>query len=293
MRRPYIAFCSPQPLAVLKSRRYQPVCKPPKWSGTLQAAARPRIVLLPGMDGTASLLIDRFARQICRGSAGAMAMDATRMVLVDYPRDRHLSCSALAEFVAEWYLLPLADDERGYVVVAQSFSGHVALYLSSCRAGNRKRLPGHKGTVFVNCFCSLPTRWAKPFMGAIPETVFARQPPAWVTTRFFFGRGGTPTQMRAVQDVVAPVLPSVMKARIDAIANEDTWYLWRDLLLLPEALYIYGSADVLVGATKHVGLLRESRRDVEFVGVVDAGHLVLQTHGEMCARLIEGFVSRC
>lgn len=257
------------------------------------ASTRTRIVLLPGMDGTASLLIDNFARYICNPGAGVA--DASRVVLVDYPRDRYLSSRELADYVAESYLAPLADDERGYVLVAQSFSGHVALQLSSRRKSETSEpLPGlYKGTVFVNCFCSLPVRWAGPALRAVPESVFKRQPPAYFVAHFFLGQRGGSGMMEAVQKVVRPVLPSVMKSRLLLIVDEDSWHLWRDSAVLSEsnALFLYGSGDLLVGGTEHIALLRNSRRDIEFVEVPGGPHLLLQTDGVECARVVDEFAS--
>lgn len=257
------------------------------------ASTSTRIVLLPGMDGTASLLIDNFARYICNSGGGSA--DASRVVLVDYPRDRYLSSRELADHVAESYLAPLADDERGYVLVAQSFSGHIALQLASRQESETlAALPGlYKGTVFVNCFCSLPMRWAGPVMRALPESVFARQPPSYLVARFFFGQSGSGDMMKAVQKVVQPVLASVMKSRLLLIVEEDSWHLWRDLAVVPQsaALFLYGSGDVLVGATEHITLLRESRSDIEFVEVPGGPHLLLQTNGSECARLVDEFAS--
>lgn len=257
------------------------------------AVASTRIVLLPGMDGTSALLVDTFARHLCNSGPGGS--DPSRVVLVDYPRHRCLSCSQLAEHVMETYLRPLSSDERGYVIVAQSFSGHVALHLLNNCCGNPSgKLPGvYKGTVFVNGFCSLPMSWAKPIIRALPQSIFARQPPAWLAARFFFGRDGSVSQMKAVQDVVSPVAPFVMKARLLAVANENSWHLWRDQSVLPEctALFLYGSGDVLVGATDHIKLLQESRMDVDFVGVEGGAHLLLQTKGAACASLIDDFAS--
>lgn len=257
------------------------------------ASTSTRVVLLPGMDGTASLLIDNFARSICNTGTGSA--DVSRIVLVDYPRDRHLSSEELADYVAESYLARLADDERGYVLVAQSFSGHVALQLASRQQSETlTALPGsYKGTVFVNCFCSLPMRWAGPVLRALPESVFTRQPPAYLVARFFFGRSGSSDMMKAVQKVVQPVLASVMKSRLLLIVDEDSWHLWRDSSVLPRAsaMFLFGSGDVLVGGTEHLELLRHSRTDIEFVEFPGGPHLLLQTNGAECARLIDDFAS--
>ncbi|CAN8070456.1 unnamed protein product [Agarophyton chilense] len=89
----------------------------------------PRIVVLPGLDGT-DLLLDRFRRQLCAPD------DPNRVIAVDYPYERILSVQEMATFVIDNHLAKLGNDKRGYVVVNQSFSGHVGFQLA------RHNLPG-------------------------------------------------------------------------------------------------------------------------------------------------------
>jgi Alpha/beta hydrolase family len=292
-RRSRAAFSAPCALHADSGRRPPPTCcrcAPARAPGmALDVSGSARIVILPGMDGTASLLIDQFARSLCSGRG---ACDPSRVVLVDYPRERHLSCAQLGAHVVKTYLDEMEGDDRGYVLVAQSFSGHVALRLAGA---DGPALPGvYRGTCLVNTFCSAPVPgWARSALHAIPKNVFAQQPPAWVATRLFFGRRGTVGQMNKVREAVSPVLPEVMKARLSSIADEDTWPEWRDSAALPGSslLYLRGAGDALVGATRHVSLLRQARSDVRFVSIEEGPHLVLQTHGALCARLVSDFAA--
>lgn len=251
---------------------------------------RPRIVVLPGMDGTASLLIEQFARNLC---VGAYDSDPERIIFVDYPRDKHLKPAQLRDYVAENYLTRLMKDTRGYILVAQSFSGHVALLIADANASKR---PGnHIGTVLVNCFCSCPAPlWARGMLRTIPALAFAQQPPSFVVKSVFFGSSGTASMMDAVQSLVALVLPAVMKARLRDVADESTWTQWKNRKALQGryVLYLRGADDVLVGATRHPELLQQARPDVEFVTIDKGPHLVLQTDGARCARIVDDWLSK-
>ncbi|PXF42387.1 hypothetical protein BWQ96_07907 [Gracilariopsis chorda] len=100
------------------------------------SAMLPRVVVLPGMDGT-DLLLDSFRRQLCTPD------DPDRVIAVDYPYAQSLSIQDLASLVVAKYLSPLERDRRGYVLVNQSFSGHVGLQLA---IRNLRRLRGQAAT---------------------------------------------------------------------------------------------------------------------------------------------------
>lgn len=240
--------------------------------------ALPRVYVLPGMDGTANLLLDTFQSSLIGG--------ASRVVMVDYPKQSFLSFSELADFVAG-QIRP--DDTHGYVLVAQSFSGHVALRLATSPAA----LPGsYLGTVLVNSFCSAPLPpWARPVMRRVPPAAFMQQPPAWLASRILFGAAGTVKQMAAVQRVVQRVAPHVIAARLAACADESSWALWRDEIALPgeSLLYLQGGSDILCGGTRHANLMQQARSDIQFHRFPGGGHLLLQTSGAECARAVDRF----
>lgn len=254
--------------------------RPP--SPPVSSTLRPRVVVLPGMDGSASLLIDTFISAL---KSAPTASDPSRVILVDYPYDAHLPPPALCAHITRTYLADV-DDPRGFIVVSQSFSGHVALLLgqaSNCR-----------GVVLVNCFCSCPLPAARPVMRALPAAVFALQPPAGLVARLFFGPRGTAAMMGQVQESVSRVTPDVMKARLGEIADLENWAMWRDVktVVAGKVLYLRGEEDVLVGKTRHIQLLQQARPDLEFATVQSGPHLVLQTDGARCARIVDEWLDK-
>lgn len=272
-----MAFLSPpwRPGVVGRTvRRRRSVCH-------FVASSLPRVYVLPGMDGTASLLLDDFKSRLKGG--------ASRVVLIDYPRQQYLSFQELADFVARQIRV---EDAREYVVVAQSFSGHVALRLAS----DEGRLPVPPlGTVLVNCFCSAPfPSWLWPILRSIPPAIFAQTPPGWLISHFFFGDAGTAERISAVQRVVRSVAPRTMASRLSACVDESSWDLWRDQVALPgeAVLYLQSGSDLLCGDASQADLMRQARGDVEFHCIPDAPHMLLQTSGVECARVVDQFCAQ-
>lgn len=231
------------------------------------------------MDGT-DLLLDSFRRQLCTPD------DPDRVIAVDYPYAQSLSIQDLASLVVAKYLSPLERDRRGYVLVNQSFSGHVGLQLA---IRNLRRL---RGQVFVNCFASPP---GPKFLQNIPFTatssLFKRQPPPWMVSRIFLGPSAT--GMDHVQAAASRIKPEVMSHRLSLCLTEDSWHLWRNRRLLPssQTLYLRGDNDLLIPKPQ-AQQLRSARPDIEWVTVPKGPHLLLQRYGTECGVAVENFCSR-
>lgn len=228
------------------------------------------------MDGTELLLRD-FRAALC-GPA-----DSGRVVGVAYPRDEELSVAALAAHVTDAYLTALADDPRGYVLVNQSFSGHVGLRL----AASAPR--GLLGQVFVNAFASPPgPAWLHGARFLPPAALMRRQPPPWMVSRIFLGPDGS--GMSAVQAAGAANRPEVMRDRLRLCLTEDSWHVWRNRTLLPgdATLYLRGDGDVIV-SEERAKEMQDARPDIAWVRVPKGPHLLLQRHGRESARAVEQF----
>lgn len=229
------------------------------------------------MDGT-DLMLDNFR------SALSSQDDPGRVIGVDYPFNEELSVPELAHFTSEKYLEPLAQDPRGYVLVNQSFSGHVGLHLAS------KTPPGIlQAQVFVNSFVSPP---APSFLRNIPTSVgdrlFQNQPPPWLVGRIFLGPNAK--GMHTVQAAASQVLPAVMSHRLGICLNEDSWHIWRnsDQISADKTLYLRGDSDVIV-RKRDAHTLKASRPDIEWVHVEGGPHLLLQRYGTECGTAVDTF----
>jgi hypothetical protein len=244
---------------------------------------RPRVVVLPGMDGNA-LMLDGFA------AALGSAEDPGRVVQVQYPGDSHLHpIDAVGAYIVREYLAKLQSDTRGYIIVAQSYSGHVALSLCSGRWGT---IPGNcVGCVLVNAFCSPPVPAALRYLSSlVPSFAFSQRLPLSAISYFLLGSGRL-KEARQVQDAVSRCDPAVMLARMRDCLHDDSWSEWRDRLSLigSSVLYLRGSSDPLVGKTDLVRRMKEARDDISFVDVHAGPHLLLQCAPDVCARTIDDY----
>ncbi|KAJ8901674.1 hypothetical protein NDN08_003880 [Rhodosorus marinus] len=104
----------------------------------------PNLVIMPGLDGLAGLCED-FVRAIC--GFGGSARE------ISFPENRCLQFDQLAELVSRDLE---ANERRPYIIVAQSFSGHVALRLAASKCSRRGVATNLKGVVFVNSFIKSP-----------------------------------------------------------------------------------------------------------------------------------------
>jgi pimeloyl-[acyl-carrier protein] methyl ester esterase len=254
-----------------------------RWTLAAAPLSRPRVVVLPGMDG-GPLLLEAFA------AALGSAQDPTRVLKVRYPRESHLHpITEVGYHIIREYLTALNGDDRGYIIVAQSYSGHVALSLCSGRLGP---LPGKcTGCVLVNTFCSAPTPdYVKHLSWLIPRSVFSQQLPLPLISFFLLGAGRT-EEAREVQASVSGCEPGIMLARMHDCLRDDSWPEWTDGSSLngSSVLYLRGLSDPLVGKTDLVRRMSQTRSDIRFVGIHDGPHLLLQCAPEACARAIDSF----
>lgn len=244
----------------------------------MASRTRPHVVILPGMDGSGVLLND-FTHSLQED-------DATRKVVaVQYPKTKHMTFDELRDFVASEYLSSFADDDRGYLVVCQSYSAHVGFRMHDSKTPGTLR-----GQVFVNGFAGPPG--PRVFHGRgwlFPPVVFERQPPDWVAARFLLG--GDAPRMSMVQSAVADVSSDVMAARLDACLTEDAWHRWRSPYITPgsSTLFLCGTADPVVGSTEMARKMKMAREDVGWVEVLHGPHLLLQRFGGQCAEAIDEY----
>lgn len=229
------------------------------------------------MDGT-DLLLDKFRETT------SSADDRNRVVGVNYPFTKPFTIPQLADFVIEHYLKPLSDDPRGYVLVNQSFSGHVGLHLSQLQ------LPGTlHGQVFVNCFTSPP---GPSFIRGIPSYIttplFRNQPPPWLVGRIFLGPNST--GMHTVQAAASQVEPVIMSQRLSLCLTENSWHLWRSPNLIPPetTLYLRGDDDVII-SQRESQRMKLARPDIPWVRIPHGPHLLLQRYGSECGTAVNQF----
>jgi pimeloyl-[acyl-carrier protein] methyl ester esterase len=159
------------------------------------------VVLLPGMDGTAALF-EPFVRELPRN---------VEVVSVKYPAHIPLTYEQLANRVLSE--LPAG---KPYILVAESFSGPVALRLAS------PRLLDMRAIVLVASFVSRPLgRWGECFARLPLRTVFRLKPPAWVLRWLLMDSSTPPEFVSRVGETISKVRPEVMAARTKEALRVD------------------------------------------------------------------------
>lgn len=228
---------------------------------------RPTVVLLPGLDGTGTLF-DPIER--------ALSPHAD-VVRVAYPLDPSLALDALRAIATD--RLPT---DRPYLLVAESFSGPIAIRLAATRPR------GLSGLVLVATFATPPLHPALLRLGAGLSCPLGALPvPAWAIRAAMLGRDAPPDVVAATRTVVDALPAPVLAARLTALSRltvEDTVPIDVPVTLL-EARY---DRLVSVGAQRR---LRKAFPDAQ-VEVVDGPHLLLQACPEACARAVLAATSR-
>ena len=225
-----------------------------------------RLILLPGLDGT-GVLFGPLLRAL------PARVEAT---VVSYPPDPSLGYAELQAYVT-------ADvpDAAPYVLVAESFSGPIAVAHAATRP------PNLRGVVLCATFVRNPLPAFLPWLRLLAVPAVFRVPaPRSVLRAFLVGQDCPPEVLDLVISVHRGVSPSLMAHRLrHALGVNVAESL--SLIAVP-VLYLAGASDRLVGRR---GLAQFEGRARELTVVeLDGPHLLLQTRPIAAAREIVAFV---
>ena len=210
------------------------------------------VVLLPGLDGTGELFAPFLHAQTNH-------FDST---VVKYPPDKMLNYLQLIPSIRE--VVPWGEP---YILLAESFSGPLALQFAAVQPENLKAI------VLVASFVSNPVHplleWARFLMKGswlekpLPETLLKK---------FLMGEDCPPALCGMVMQAIRSVRPEVLAHRIRMSIDTDV----RNLLQSCDKplLYLSGARDKIV-ARRGLEKIQAVRPDVVHVEL-DAPHLVLQ-----------------
>jgi pimeloyl-ACP methyl ester carboxylesterase len=219
-----------------------------------------RFVLLPGMDGTGELLAE-FAAALAPGFS---------TTIVDYPKDVALDYGALTTLVRGQ--LP---QDQPYVLVAESFSGPVAIRLA---AGNPQ---GLLAIVLCASFAKAPRPRLQAFAGLLRSMPLRRMPAALLMP-LLMGRWSSREWARRVQATIRSVEPAVLHRRLMEVATVDDSALIADIAC--PLLYLKASRDRLVPHDAWTTIRDLSRHAVCIE--IEGPHFLLQAKPEECAAAI-------
>ena len=246
-------------------------------------ASMPKIVLLPGLDGTGCLF---------KGFIEALPSQFRTQNVV-YPREEFLSYAELLSLIV--------PSEEAFVLVAESFSTPLAIKFAAANP------PHLKALVLCAGFASRPIRsclglvssllvpplvqwlvqWLVPTLvpGLAPGLLRASLPSV-VARCFMVGWHASGELVAEVQDAVSRVAPSVLAARIRAVLGCDARSELAQITV--PILYLQATRDRLVSAT----CLDEIQRIKPQVSAIaiPGPHLILQREPQKAAQIVAKYL---
>lgn len=219
------------------------------------------LVVLPGLDGTATLL---------SAFADAARSHFSDVQIIAYPPDRPLGYLELEAFVRA--RLPT---EGTFVLLGESFSGPVALSI----AGNPPA--GHVGLVLSTSFSKGPIPLLAPLAPFAPLAPVRRLPTALLSW-LLLGQWSTPELRAALASALAQVAPSVLRSRAASALRADA-SASLGAISIP-VLYLRATRDRLLPANT----VDRITAAIPHASVVDipGPHLLLQAEPERVASVI-------
>lgn len=224
-----------------------------------------RLVLLPGLDGT-GVLFRPFVRAL------PPEIDATVVAL---PTDEPLDYPDLVRHVS-----PLLPTNGPYVLLGESFSGPLALFLAASDP------PGLRGVILCASFIRNPT-FVPAWLRFLAGSWLFRLTPAFVQAKALLGGYSSPELRPLLAEAHGAVSPAVMAGRVRSLLTVDAAEALR--AVRAPLGYLQGTRDHVVPPSnlRRIEALRPDLR----VYPIDAPHLLLQVRPEEAAKAVSSFVS--
>ena len=159
-----------------------------------------KLILPPGLDGTGRLfepLVQALPSHISP-------------VVISYPNDKPLSYAELLRFVER-----LVPSNEGYVLLAESFSGPVAIEISATHPANLKAL------ILSATFVSNPALISQSMSFLLRELFFMLEPPQVVVSRYLLGEKPPIDLVETFRSAKRSVPPEVLAFRMRSFMNAD------------------------------------------------------------------------
>ncbi|MBV9226597.1 MAG: alpha/beta hydrolase [Acidobacteriaceae bacterium] len=222
------------------------------------------IVLLPGMDGTGTLFEPLLAclPPVCD------------VQIIGYPAERHLTYEQL-----EAYVLERLPTGRSFLLMAESFSGPLALRLTE-RIG-----PDLRAVILVCSFASRPLGWWGLLLSRLPLGLMLRLPlPDLILRYFLLGRTASDALVRRTREVISAVNQEVLVARLRQALTVD--YGARAILCSTPVIALYATNDRLLGRRACQSISKMCPRAT--VQAISAPHFALQSVPADVVRTLAG-----
>jgi pimeloyl-[acyl-carrier protein] methyl ester esterase len=220
------------------------------------------LILLPGFDGTGRLF----------GPLQQALDPHFETTVISYPTDRALSYDALCDHVSR------ALPGRDYAIVAESFSGPIALEIASRNPG------GLKAVILSASFVKNP----RPVLLQAARVLFElwhlrSKIPAWAIRAFLLGENAPPEHCCAIQDLLRIVDPNVIAFRLREVVKVNAIAA---LTQCPVPLFYLNATEDRILGKEALRTLAVARPDMTIFHV-PGPHLLLQASPDLCARHID------
>lgn len=217
-----------------------------------------RIIILPGLDGTAQLL-DDFCRELVHDTE-----------VINYPPNiaTYTELVALAQ-----KRLPVNED---YILVAESFSGPIAIELAA------QKPSGLLGIVFVATFAKRPM--ATPHVLALVLNLLPVKSRllTWAAQPILMGRWRNPEFTQKFRTALIDLPKSVLANRVTEVLRIDVTKRLTNLEI--PSLYLRPDQDRLVPMSASAPFPN--------IQSLDGPHFILQARPEESAKIIRKFLKR-
>ncbi len=225
-----------------------------------------RLILLPGVYGTGLMftpLVDAMPEKYdCQ--------------VISYPVDEVLSYSELTTYVANQI-----PQDKPLVILAESFSGPIALMLSEVLGDNLKAL------ILVCTYVTNPHPWlAKLSRFVLKDRIVARKPSRFMVRLMIAGFEMDDELLDLAFSIQRRVSPKVFRYRLfEGMAVDVSDILQRTSLPI---LHLYAKQDRIIprSAQRKIKKIRSDLKSVAIAGP----HYLLQTKARECVIYIKSFL---
>ncbi|MBE0589170.1 MAG: alpha/beta hydrolase [Hydrogenophaga sp.] len=224
------------------------------------------LVLLPGLDGSGDFF-DALCRQLPR---------QLRPQVVRYPGDQPLSYSELASLV-----LAVLPEEGPFVLVAESFSGPVAIQVAAARP------VGLMGVVLCATFAQNPRPIFSPLQG-LTRWAPVRAAPMGLLSSWLLGAEADASWADRIRQAMNNCSVTVLRARAREVLLVDVRSQLANIRV--PVLYLQATCDSVVPTAALVDMQRVLP-GLQVVRI-DGPHFLLQARPVACAEQITEFVGR-
>ena len=231
---------------------------------TSDEALTPKLILLPGLDGTGKLFVE-FLEALDLGSSAQV---------VSYPPDIPLGYDELEPLVRA------ALPTRGrFVILGESFSGPLAIRIAAHPP------PALVGLILCVTFASNPyphLAWARGLAALLP----LKSLPRWLRAPLMWGSASPSKAPRQSERAMAGVDAAVIRRRIAALLSVNETAAMAKISV--PTLVLCATGDRVVSKAASIRLMHGIRHAQRVD--IDGPHLLLKTRPQECAAVVLKFI---